>query len=61
MFKVAGGGSTFEVLTAREAASKARTLRRSGLNDVEIFKPDGTRVSQYLLDQMVSADSDTPG
>lgn len=53
-----GGGSVFVDLTAREAASKARTLRRAGLNDVEIFRLDDTRISLYALDQIVRFGSD---
>ena len=57
MFTVRGGGSAYLELTAREAASKARELRRTGLNDVEIFRADDTRISQYALDQIVRSDS----
>lgn len=58
MFRVQGGGSTFVDLTPREAAAKARALRRSGLNDVEIFRPDNTRISQYGLDQLVRSEAE---
>ncbi len=58
MFKVQGGGAAFVDLTARDAASKARALRRSGLNDVEIFKSDDTRISQYALDQIVRSEAE---
>jgi hypothetical protein len=61
MFKVQGGGSAFDNLTARDAASKARSLRRTGLNDVEIFRSDGARISQYALDQIVRSDADNAG
>lgn len=58
MFKVHGGGSEFVGLTATKAASKARALRRSGLNDVEIFRSDGSRISQYALDQVVRSEAE---
>lgn len=58
MFNVRGGGSAFFGLTAREAASKARALRRTGLNDVEIFRSDDTRISQYALDQIVRSEAE---
>jgi hypothetical protein len=53
MFSVESGGVTFSELTAREALTKARLLRRTGLNDVRIFRSDGSRISQYALDQIV--------
>jgi hypothetical protein len=56
MFTVKGGGSVSEGLTAREAASQARALRRAGHNDVEIFGSDGDRVSLYAVDQIVRSD-----
>ena len=58
VFKVRGGGSEFVGLTASQAALKARALRRAGLNDVEIFRSDGTRISQYALDQLVRSRAD---
>lgn len=58
MFSVVGGGSTFSGLTAREAALKARSLRRSGSNDVELFRSDGSRISQYALDQIVRLEAE---
>lgn len=51
-----GGGSAFVDLSARDAALKARALRRAGLNDVEIFRSDDTRISQYALDQIVRSE-----
>lgn len=53
MFSIEGGGATFSGLTAREALTKARSLRGTGLNDVGIFPSDGSRISQYALDQIV--------
>ncbi len=53
VFKVHGAGARFAGLTASEAALKARALRGAGLNDVEIFRADGTRISQYALDQII--------
>ena len=62
MFNVMGGGSAFFGLSARDAASKARALRRTGLNDVEIFRSDNTRISQYALDQIIRSETeDGPG
>lgn len=58
VFKLRAGGSEFVGLAASEAALKARALRRSGLNDVEIFRSDGTRISQYALDQIVRSKAD---
>lgn len=46
----------FTDLTAREAALKARALRRTGLNDVEIFRADDSRISQHALDQIVRSE-----
>lgn len=57
MFSVKGGGSAYLGLSARGAASKARELRRSGLNDVEIFRSDETRISLYALDQIVRSEA----
>lgn len=58
LFNVRGGGYAFSGLTAREAASRAKALRRTGLNDVEIFRSDDTRISQYSLDQIVRSEAD---
>ena len=57
VFRVQGGGSVFVDLTARDAALKARALRRTGLNDVEIFQADDSRISQYALDQIVRSEA----
>ncbi len=54
MFYLTSGGASHQDLTAQEAAQKARLLRRNGANDVEIFGPDGSRISLYALDQIVS-------
>ncbi len=53
MFSITGGNASYCDLSARDAAAKARQLRRQGFNDVEIFQADGTRISQYALDQIV--------
>lgn len=53
VFTIRGGGSAYEDLTAAKAAAKARELRLAGLNDVEIFRADHIRISQYALDQIV--------
>lgn len=58
MFQVKGGGHLFTELTARDAASKARALRFSGVNDVEIFRVNDTRISQYLLDQFIQSEAE---
>ncbi len=57
MFTVKGGNAVHRGLDAREAASKARELRRNGQNDVEIFRTDDTRISQYALDQIVRSEA----
>ena len=59
MYKVTGGGASYPELSAREAACQARSLRRTGLNDVEIFSPAGDRISLYALDQLVRAEGET--
>lgn len=53
MYSVKSGGITHTLDTARDAASKARLLRRDGANDVEIFRSNGERISLYALDQLV--------
>ena len=53
MYKVTGGGASHEGLSAREALFKARSLVLNKINDVEIFRPDGTRISRYALDRLV--------
>ena len=58
MFDVRGGGYVFTELTAHDAASKARALRYAGINDVEIFRVDDIRISQYLLDQVIHAEAE---
>jgi hypothetical protein len=58
MFRVTRGGSVSERLTAGEAVSKARSLRRAGHNDVEIFRSDGSRISLYALDQIIRSGTD---
>lgn len=57
-FKVTARGEEHDDLSARVAASKARSLRRAGFNDVEIFREDGSRISLYALDQMIRAQPD---
>ncbi len=56
MFTVRGGGSAHLGLTAHGASIKARELRRSGLNDVEIYNADAIRISQYALDQIIRSE-----
>jgi len=58
VFRVTGGDSAVSGLTAQEAATKARALRRLGQNDVEIFGKDGTRISIYTLDQIIRSGTD---
>ncbi len=53
MFRLTGGNASYHDLTAREAAAKARQLRRQGINDVELFREDGSRISLYALDMIV--------
>ena len=53
MFSVTSGKDVFHDLAAREAATKARQLRRDGRNDVEILRSDGSRISLYALDQLL--------
>jgi hypothetical protein len=35
----------------------ARFLRRAEINDVEIFNPEGERISQYALDQLLRSET----
>jgi hypothetical protein len=55
MFSVTAAGACHGPLSAADASTKARELRRDGANDVEIHREDGTRISQYALDQLVRA------
>jgi hypothetical protein len=52
MFEVHSADGVYPDLSAREALAKARSLRRSGLNEVLIFQADGTRISQYALTKL---------
>lgn len=53
MYKVSGGGRLIEGLAADQASVTARELRRDGVNDVEIRREDGTRISLYGLEQLI--------
>lgn len=55
MFEVNGGGHVFSELTASDAAYRARPLRQVGINDVEIFRSKGVRISLYALEQEIHA------
>jgi hypothetical protein len=61
MFRVTGGGSVYDGLTAREAGARARALRAEGLNDVEIFESEDRRISLYKLDQIVRLEAGSGG
>lgn len=53
MFAVRGSGGSFTELSARAAAAKARELRQAGASDVQIFRPDGRRISLYALEELI--------
>lgn len=53
MFRVAGAGGSCPGLTAAQADSEARSLRKNGATDVQIFREDGSRISMYALEQIV--------
>lgn len=55
MFEVRGGGQAFIEWTASNATDRARVLRQQGINDVEIFRANGIRISLYSLGQEVQA------
>jgi hypothetical protein len=56
MFSVTAAGACHGPFSAADASEKARELRRDGVNNVEIHREDGTRISQYALDQLVRAE-----
>lgn len=58
MFEVRAGGYSFPDLSASEAARKARSLRESGMNDVEVFRSAGERISQYALEEIVRSEAE---
>lgn len=60
MFSVRAAGTCHGPYPAADACKKARELRRSGANDVEIYREDGSRISQYALEQLVRAERTQP-